>query len=198
MTGKPTETLRLFYALRLTWATQSAVAGLIERLRGVPVRVSWVQPANLHFTLKFLGEVPAPLLPTLVEVGEQTGRRSAPVRVEVAGLGAFPNSRSPRVIWVGCGAGVENLKALAANLAAALRERGVALGDTKPFAAHCTLGRVRDSRRLEELTKALVREERFSAGLLEASEFHLVRSELAPTGATYTNLAGFALQREGA
>ncbi|NPV45495.1 MAG: RNA 2',3'-cyclic phosphodiesterase [Armatimonadetes bacterium] len=198
MTGKPGEMLRLFYALRLSPETQTAVGALIDRLRGVPARVSWVQPANLHFTLKFLGDVPERLLPALVEVGEETGRRSAPVRVELAGVGTFPHGRSPRVIWVGCGAGVNSLEGLAANLASVLGERALVLGDNKPFAAHCTIGRVRDSHGLGELNSALTREGHFTAGFLQAEEFHLVRSDLAGTGPTYTNLASFALQREQA
>ncbi len=188
--------LRLFYALRLDAATQKAIAGLLERLHGIPARVSWVKPENLHFTLKFLGDVPERLLPALGEVGEETGRRSGPVAVDLAGLGAFPNSCSPRVVWIGCGEGVETLSGLAANLAGVLRERGLVLGDNKPFAAHCTLGRVREGR--PELTEALAREAGFTAGRLRAEEFHLVRSELARTGPTYTNLGAFPLRRERA
>lgn len=198
MTDKPGEMYRLFYALRLTADAQAAVGALLERLRRVPARVSWVQPANLHFTLKFLGDVPERLLPALQEVGEETGRRSLPVRLDLAGLGAFPNNRSPRVIWVGCGTGADGLMELAANLATVLGERALVLGDNKPFAAHCTIGRVRDSRGLPELVSALADEAPFAGGCVQSDEFHLVRSELARTGPTYTNLAAFPLLRETA
>jgi 2'-5' RNA ligase len=155
--------------------------------------VSWVQPANLHFTLKFLGDVPERLLPALLEVGEETGRRSQPVALELRELGAFPNTQSPRAIWVGARDGVATLIGLAANLAQVLHERALVLGDNRPFSAHCTIGRVKDSRGRDDLTAALSREAGFVAGRLQAHELHLVRSELSRTGPAYTNLAAFPL-----
>lgn len=185
--------LRLFYAVKLSLELQDRFAELLGRLRAVPTRVSWVRPENLHFTLKFLGDVPTRLVPDLERLGTETGTKCPPVAVDLAGLGAFPETGSPRVVWVGCGAGVDSLERLARVLHDTVWGSGLVLGDSKPFAAHCTIGRVKDPRQAGDLVAALQREAGFSAGRLEVAEFHLISSELSRTGPTYTTVASFPL-----
>jgi 2'-5' RNA ligase len=185
--------LRLFFAVKLSAELQERCGELLARLRNVPTRVSWVRPENLHFTLKFLGDVPTRLLPDLERLGAETGAKCPPVVVDLAGLGAFPEPSSPRVVWVGCGAGVDSLERLARVLHDTVWGSGLVLGDNKPFAAHCTIGRVKDPRQAGDLVTTLQREAGFTAGRLEAAEFQLISSELARTGPTYTTVASFPL-----
>jgi len=137
--------MRLFLAVFPPAAVQCAAYALIERLRRPGDGVSWVKSENLHYTLRFLGEV-----------GEDGARRAAEAATEAAaaapvfaatlgGLGAFPSARRPRVIWIGMSAGGEALVALARGLDRALAQRGFGAAD-KPFSAHLTLGRVREPR----------------------------------------------------
>jgi RNA 2',3'-cyclic 3'-phosphodiesterase len=189
----PDDALRLFYAVLLPPALQSAIAELQQRLRCHGARVGWGVPENLHFTLKFLGEVPARMLLDLRRVGAETARLCAPAVVTLQGVGAFPNPRSPRVIWVGTGDGAHELGHLARALHRALEANALFLGDSKPFAAHCTIGRVRDPRDANGLPAALASEASFTPGSLECTEFHLMLSELSRAGPTYSSLARFPL-----
>ena len=189
----PDDALRLFYAVLLPPALQSAIAELQQRLRRHGARVGWGAPENLHFTLKFLGEVPARMLLDLRRVGVETARRCAPTVVTLEGVGAFPNPRHPRVIWVGTGEGAHQLGHLARALHRNLEASALFLGDSRPFAAHCTIGRVRDPRDTDGLAAAIGSEASFAPGSLECTEFHLMLSELSRSGPTYGSLARFPL-----
>ncbi|MGC9358536.1 MAG: RNA 2',3'-cyclic phosphodiesterase, partial [Anaerolineae bacterium] len=111
------------------------------------------------------------------------------------GLGAFPNTRNPRVIWVG----VEEPTGRLALLHKAVNEALERVGfepETRPFKPHLTLGRTR--RRISRSQARLIGQEIDAAkiGLLteeEAREIILFQSDLKPTGAEYTALKTFAL-----
>jgi 2'-5' RNA ligase len=154
--------------------------------------VSWVAPENLHVTLKFLGNVD----PTRLDAVRSALAAAAPAReafdLAVQGLGAFPSPTRPRVIWAGVGAG----EAPAAALAGRVEELLVPLGfarEARPFAAHVTLGRVREPRPDAALAEALAAGAARPFGLVRVARLSLMRSELSPRGARYTELAGWPL-----
>ena len=160
----------------------------IGRLRDVAPGVAWVADSNLYVTLKFLGQVDAGRLPA---IGEALGVASRWPRFELAvrGLGAFPSATRPRVVWAGLDpAGA--LGALAAQLDGALAELGFPR-ESRPFAAHVTLGRVREPRRQPALAEALARAGDF--GRLPVTAVSLMQSELQATGARYQPLATLPL-----
>jgi RNA 2',3'-cyclic 3'-phosphodiesterase len=98
----------------------------------------------LHITLRFLGDVTDDLLPLVVEAARTVAVTSAPFRLTVGGLGAFPTQSAPRVVWVGieAGPGLDALRALHAALERELGSRGFPL-EERPFSPHITLGRTR-------------------------------------------------------
>ena len=168
---------------------RARLAGEIDRLRGVAADVAWVAEANLHVTLKFLGQIDEPrVAPIARAIGAVAARRPS-FEVDVRGLGAFPAPVRPRVVWVGLEP-AGPLAALAADLDAALGTLGVPL-DARRFAAHVTLGRVRESRRRPELAAALARP--VECGRVPVTRLSLMRSELHPRGARYTELTSVVL-----
>ena len=107
--------------------------------------MSWVKPDNLHYTLRFLGEVGEDGARRAARGGAPRPRRAARAFDATLGaLGAFPNARRARVIWLGMTEGGEPLVALARALERALARRGFDREADKPFSAHLTLGRVRE------------------------------------------------------
>lgn len=97
------ETLRLFVALELPPEVKERLAMLQDALgRSAPrLHASWPRPEQMHLTLRFLGAVPVPEVPRLLESlrGALAGRPA--LELEVAGVGAFPGWRRPRVLWAG-------------------------------------------------------------------------------------------------
>lgn len=187
-----TKTWRLFIAIPLPDAVIAALDEAQRALKkAVPPRtVSWVAPRNIHLTLKFLGEVPLAQCDAIFQALSRAAGQHGTFMLGTAGLGCFPNSHSPRVVWVGLGGDEDAL-----HLLRDLVERAIApLGyptENRSFSPHLTLGRVRrdavqgDVRRLGEIVCEAVplRAVRWSV-----TELVLFRSELRPEGADYTKL----------
>src|SRR5579885_1495941 len=104
---------RIFIAVTLAPAVREAAA----RVRGVVEREAhrfrWVSPENLHLTLRFLGEIRRGRVDMVVEATREAAEGTSPFSLTLAGLGAFPSLRAPRVLWVGVHEGADRLVALA-------------------------------------------------------------------------------------
>lgn len=161
----------------------------IARLRGMASDIAWVAEANLHVTVKFLGRIDEDHVPAVIDAIRGAVSRTRAFTLGVRGLGAFPSPSRPRVIW----AGLDDASALRA-LASEVDGRLTALGlppEARPFAGHVTLGRVRVPRRHPALVEALARPVDF--GRLPVARISLMRSDLHPGGARYTELASVVL-----
>jgi RNA 2',3'-cyclic 3'-phosphodiesterase len=137
--------MRLFLAVFPPGEVQRAAHGLIEALRRPGDGVSWVKCENLHYTMRFLGEVGEDGARRAVEAATEAASAAKAFAAALGGLGAFPDARRARVIWVGMSEGAEPLVALACDLERALDRRGFA-PEGRRFTAHLTLGRVREVR----------------------------------------------------
>jgi RNA 2',3'-cyclic 3'-phosphodiesterase len=163
----------------------------IGRLRDVAPDVAWVADANLHVTLKFLGQVDPARIPEIADAIGKAASRTPAFELDVRGLGAFPSTSRPRVIWAGLEA-PRALAALAGDVDTALAALGLPR-ESRPFAAHVTLGRVREPGRHTGLAVALARPA--DVGRVAVSRLSLMRSELSPRGASYTELTSITLGR---
>lgn len=186
----PLERIRSFVAILLNDEVRAALAREIDRLRPLAPRVGWVAPPNLHLTLKFLGEILPDELERVQEGLVEAVAGTSPFSLLFHGLGAFPGLARPRVLWVGVTDGSQAAQALQSRVEAALARRGFA-GETRPYAPHLTIGRVREPRGLARLQEAMARDARMEFGRLEARALSLMRSDLSPGGARYSELAAF-------
>jgi RNA 2',3'-cyclic 3'-phosphodiesterase len=175
--------MRLFLAVFPPAAVQRAAFGLIEALRRPGDGVSWVKPENLHYTLRFLGEVGEDGARRAAEAAAGAASTAKPFTAVLGGLGAFPNPRRARVLWIGMSEGGEPLVALARDLDRALAKRGFGKAD-KPFAAHLTLGRVREPGR--DWTETLAAAGADAPARFEVDRLCVVESQLDPRGSIYT------------
>lgn len=157
-------------------------------LRAVARGVSWVGTDNLHITLKFLGDLEDQ---RAGEIGASLGVAVADIGafdIALRGLGAFPTPVRPRVIWAGVGTGEQSLAAIANAVERSLAPLGYP-ADARGFSAHVTLGRVREPRRDPALTDALARAADTDLGPARVDHVVLMRSQLSPHGARYSELA---------
>jgi len=115
-----------------------------------------------------------------------------PFDLALRGLGAFPGSTRPRVLWAGVGAGAQAAVDLAARVDEALAALGFA-AEARPFSAHVTLGRAREPRRDPALGAALDAAATLDFGLFTVDRIALMRSDLSPRGARYTCLESWSL-----
>jgi 2'-5' RNA ligase len=108
------------------------------------------------------------------------------------GLGAFPSVTRPRVVWAGVTEGAGVTIELAGRVDEALTALGFAR-EERAFSPHITLGRVRQPRRDPSLTEALRGAAGSRFGRIRVTGASLMRSELSPHGARYSELASVSL-----
>ncbi len=197
MDRKPDDILRLFFGVLLPPDVQEEMAALQQRLAASGVRVKWVEPHNLHVTLKFLGEMQALVLRDLKLIGHKLAAEMPPWTARLQGLGAFPKLARPQTLWVGLGEGEEPMAHLGKRLNQKLEHEMIAAMDAKPFRPHCTLGRVKQETRLRGLIDLVHRETEFASQPFRCDHFELMCSTLSAAGPTYEVLAEFGLGTRG-
>ncbi|MFI5257381.1 MAG: RNA 2',3'-cyclic phosphodiesterase [Gemmatimonadales bacterium] len=134
--------MRLFLALELERATTELLALALAPLRVSEPAIAWVPPDRLHLTLKFLGDADERRVVDIAGALESIGALHHPFEMALGGVGAFPNFRRPRIVWLG----VESeprLELLHHDLELACAELGYDV-EGRPFRPHVTLARVRD------------------------------------------------------
>ncbi len=176
---------RTFIAVELDSVIQQAAAELQERLRSAGAQLRWVKPHNLHFTLRFLGEIPAAQVARACVAVRESAETVGPFVVEIGGLGAFPNFERPQVVWVGSREGAASLEHLAACVDIALARLGFP-GDRRGFRPHLTLGRAKDDRRWGDLVRALQQHREALLGRQDVQHVSVMESRLSPDGPVYT------------
>jgi len=186
------ETLRLFVAIVLPAPVLERLAAIQQQVRADTPHgvVRWVDPRGIHLTLKFLGDAPASQQPELERaLSEAVGER-APFELVLSDLGCFPSERRPRVVWVGLAGALSELHALRDAVERTISPLGYPTED-RPFSPHLTLGRVRREASASQasLLGGVVMSRRQTANQAwRVASASLMRSELNPGGATYTEL----------
>ncbi len=187
--------LRTFIAMETPEEIQHQVMRLADRLRPAGADVKWVEPENLHWTLKFLGEVEvtdsAEICRRLARIAAQT----APIDLMVEHVGAFPNIERPRTLWIGASEGSEPMVALYDAIELALAELGFNR-EQRRFTPHLTFGRVRSTKNMRALAQLLQQNADFSAGPMVADEVVLFSSELSKEGPRYEAIGRLRLEGE--
>ena len=188
---------RAFVALLLDDAVRAAVGAEIERLRPLSRAVAWVPAANLHITLKFLGEQSDAGLVEVKEALAEAAAATVSFSLALHGLGAFPGLERPRVLWVGVAEGALPVREMQARVETALGRRGFPR-ETRPWHPHLTIGRVFDERRWRRearlpLREAVAAAARHSFGTVAVSHIALMRSDLSSRGARYSELGSVEL-----
>ncbi|MBI3615216.1 MAG: RNA 2',3'-cyclic phosphodiesterase [Candidatus Omnitrophica bacterium] len=194
--------IRAFIAVELPEALRQEVAAFQSELKSSGADVKWVELENLHLTLKFLGNIEEAQVPVLKEALAAPARGFPSFTFHLEGIGAFPRTTSPRVVWVGVSEGKEKLVELAKTVERTCSGLGFP-AEERPFSAHLTIGRVRSQERLAAAGGSRTR--RFSAlaslikrlqvaeslGKTPASgeKIVLFQSVLSPKGPLYTPLA---------
>ncbi|MBI3958786.1 MAG: RNA 2',3'-cyclic phosphodiesterase [Chloroflexi bacterium] len=172
------------------------LAALLSDDKFAPL-LRWSDSGKYHLTLRFLGETtPAQRQSIGKMLGEVTAN-CPPFSLALDGLGAFPNWRKMRVLWVGMTGDVESLGRLQAEIERGTRTCGFA-AESAAFHPHTTLARV--SREADNVpisqAGALLAAQTVlaqSLGQWTVSELVLMRSDLQPGGAVYTPQSRYRL-----
>jgi len=187
------EKVRTFVAIKLTPEIISNIGRVQEELKRTDAQVKWVEPDNIHLTLKFLGHITPEDLEKVKITTRAILKPFASFEISIAGLGAFPQIEYPRVIWLGINKGKEELGKMVSNLEERLARIGFAKGK-RPFSPHLTLGRVKSSKGKRKLVGILTTTEASNLGNMRVTRISIMKSELKPQGPIYTSLEEIVLQ----
>lgn len=182
--------LRVFVAVEITPEIRSTALRLIDRLCGAPVKVTWTKADNLHYTLKFLGDVVAEKTAAICRAVEGAVGPFTPFEIVAAGAGAFPSAGNPRTVWLGISDGAEPLELLYQAIEKAVEPLGFPREHRK-FTAHLTLGRVRGGTPsgFHELAELLKKHADFDAGAMTVDSVTVFSSTLGRDGPKYEVLS---------
>ena len=180
--------IRTFLAIDLGAEIRARLVSLQEELATIAAEVKWVEPENLHITLHFLGEVEKRETLDICRAAQKAIKEMPEFPLTIEGVGCFPNPRRPRTLWVGAGAGGEEVCAIHDAIEVPLLEMGSYRRETRQYVPHVTIGRVKGEGPNEELAKALPTHKTWSAGEVQVSEVCVMSSQLTPAGPIYTVL----------
>jgi 2'-5' RNA ligase len=189
---------RTFIALEMNSALQRHLAGVIRQMAQAFPGIRWVDPAGIHLTLAFLGELTDEQLASAQAATMHAAKQSASFSYQLSRLGVFGPTRQPRVIWMGIAESLGMLQRVHQVLNAELLQRGFEV-DTRPFSPHFTLARVKTPLSIEEqkhLRDLLAGNQQGISTSQRFSTEHLavMKSELLQTGARYSVLNSFKLK----
>lgn len=158
----------------------------LQQLASTYVKMKAVERENLHWTVKFLGEVLDDKIQSIIEVLYSLKTSIKPFSINVTGLGVFPSPAKPRVLWVTASDG-EPFVALVKMLDVALSKLGFPT-ETREVVPHLTIGRIKavtDRRGFREFLEG-VSKKKF--GGMKVNSVTLYKSVLSEKGPTYSKL----------
>ena len=181
------QSIRTFIAFELPPPVILLLQKMQQDLKRLKIRARWVQPENIHLTLKFLGNINPDDIDKIGAAMTGAAIEFSPITLSVRGIGVFPGIKRPRVIWVGLGGDIRSLIALQGRLEEKLAGVGFPK-DKRSFKAHLTLGRIKQA-----ASQALVRQMLNEYATLRSvdatfNQIILYKSGLKPSGAVYSKL----------
>jgi 2'-5' RNA ligase len=178
--------IRAFFAVDLEdEIIKKKIVDIQNQLEFPDTRIAFVVPENLHFTMKFLGDIEEQIIPELQTASEKIDFSS--FEVELNGLGCLPSFSYINAIYVGVIKGLPELSAVASKIEA-LSGKFNFRKEKRPFRAHLTIGRVKRIRDKNPLIKKLKENEKTEFGKIRVNNFKLKKSVRTPQGPIYTNL----------
>jgi 2'-5' RNA ligase len=186
--------LRTFIAIDVPSAVLDTIIRIQHRFKSLGLHASWVKPGNIHLTLKFLGNTDPDRIPGIQNKLTEALASFEPFQLSLDSTGVFPNTKNPRVLWIGLKDEEESLNPLQTTIKNALESMGFPK-EQKTFSPHLTLARIKSPKGKEKLKDELdaVNQEGIDPHPFEVDEIHLYESQLTPKGSIYTVLANFKL-----
>ena len=195
-----TPSLRLFIAIELPAEVRAALAAAQRSLQSRGRGLRWVDPDGAHLTLKFLGETAADRVEAITTALATAAAAAHPFTLHTAGLGAFPGTKAPRVVWLGVSGELDRLRRLASDVERLVAPLGFP-SEARGFSPHLTLARTaRDLTGAERAALGVAVAESVAPASVawQVTAVSLMRSTLGPGGARYCRIVSVSLDAPNA
>jgi 2'-5' RNA ligase len=177
---------RTFIGIDIGDAIRGSAAALQKELAKGGAEVKWASPESMHVTLLFLGEVDDRELHSVCRAVKEAAAGEPPFALRVAGVGAFPTARRPKVLWAGITDGAEPLQRLNAALEEEMLELGCYRKEERGYTPHLTLGRVKGDADSFALASEIPKRLAWNGGSATVDEVLVYSSETDRDGPVYT------------
>ena len=154
-------------------------------------KIKWVDPGNIHITLKFFGETPLHHIPGISMALKQAAKAIPPFEFSIRDTGIFGSSYNPKVIWCGISP-AEEISTLSDTILSELEEVGIER-DRQNFVPHLTLARIKGIENKKYFQQVIDRHREGFLQKEEVNEFHLFESILQPQGPKYSVIDSYSL-----
>lgn len=181
--------LRLFIAISLPREIKQEIAKIEDTLKRCNTAAAWVNPENVHLTLKFLGNVSQALVPEIQTIIETVARQFTVFPVCLTDFGFFPSEKKPRVFFIKTDMEL-TFTAIYRALEEKLSDKGFPAENR--FKSHLTLARFKSPQNIDRLKKELpkfILKQRFYV-----ESIALFKSTLTKSGSIYEQLFTAALK----
>ncbi|MEM5804321.1 MAG: RNA 2',3'-cyclic phosphodiesterase [Candidatus Aenigmatarchaeota archaeon] len=184
--------MRLFIAVKIPEDLKAKIASIQDRLDSTDDDIKLVEPENLHFNLKFIGEYELNSLPKLKAAMDSICSQFEAFDAHIADIGTFPSPTFIRTIWLGMKKGGQALSAIAESIEMGLESLGITK-DERGFTPHLTLARVK-GRCSPELISVIRELKGIDIGSFKVEEITLFESKLTPKGPIYSEIHSVKLR----
>lgn len=185
--------IRSFIAIEINQKTRENIGEWIVKLCKTEADVKWVEPENLHVTLKFLGYIKDEEVVDISKAIKESVQDICPFSLSIEGLGAFPDLKRPNVVFVNIKEADKNLATLHTRLDERLSSFGIKR-ENRRYEPHLTIGRVRSRKNTNLLTHEIESNKAIFFGQELVESIALMMSELSPEGPRYSRLDTIALK----
>lgn len=175
-------------------ALRSKLHQLTKQIANSDADTNPVAKENLHITIKFLGNIDQERIPEIEQVIKQHAKNVEPFSLTLAGMGAFPSVKRPKVVWIGGkGKGNRRLKKLAKKIRNELERRGFKK-DRHEYHTHITLARV--DWYTDDLKELIAKHREIKCGKMAIEKIWIKKSELTRQGPVYSTVKEITLGKK--
>ena len=182
--------IRAFLAIDLDDDLKPKINKIIREFKQIDANIKYVDLQNLHFTLKFFGDIDTEGIDLISEKIENVIKDFNSFTIKIKGCGAFPNKNRIKVIWVGVDED-EILKDLHDKLDKEFNSIGFDLD--RKFSSHLTIGRMKSAKGKDKVKNTIETYNNIDIGTMEVNSIKLKKSTLTPSGPRYEDLLEFRL-----
>ncbi|MCX5681245.1 MAG: RNA 2',3'-cyclic phosphodiesterase, partial [Candidatus Omnitrophica bacterium] len=179
------DSIRAFLAIELNDQTRRKLGAIQDSLKKTNADIRWVDPKNIHLTLKFLGNVPSNTLEKLCSAIEKGLKGFSRFEFQLDSLGCFPPKGMPKILWAGVSEGSDYLEHIERSLTKQISDF-CEKQENKKFSSHITLGRVRSNKNVALLINLLKESPCKLTEKQAVDHVTLFKSDLTPSGPIYS------------
>jgi len=178
--------MRSFIAVDIDNNLKKNIIDIQNALSTSYIKIKFVEPENLHFTLKFLGDMEESMIDNIYRILQKNLERYKPFEINLKGLGAFPSFSYIRVLWIG----IEDENNFLVNIIKELNRdlRKFGFKEEKEVIPHLTIGRVKFVRDKEKISQILKELQNIKIGKMIVDKILIKKSVLTPKGPIYSDL----------